>query len=376
MSSPVYIVADNVISPLGTTSAENYARVSAGDTGISLVDDAGLSPVPVYAARINDSSLPHIESSSPRFERLCILSIQEALTHTAISMADRDTIFILSTTKGNIELLAAGARDSDLSLSLSADRIAAHFRAVNKPIVVSNACISGVLAIITAKRLINAGKYKNAVVTGADVLSRFVVSGFQSLMAISDEPCRPFDKARKGINLGEGAATVVLTSDGSLVQPDSIQVLGEGLTNDANHISGPSRTGAELADAVTKAISRSSITAEDIAFISAHGTATLYNDEMESKAFERAGLSDTPLHSLKGYFGHTLGAAGVIETVMTIHSLRAKKVLASHGYTESGVPGSVTVNSSVVTSDKSHALKTASGFGGCNAALVYKLNTI
>lgn len=370
MSSPVYIVADNVISPLGNTSAVNYARVYAGDSGISLVDDAGLSPVPVYAARINDSSLPHVEGSAPRFERLCMLSIQEALTHTAISMMDRDTIFILSTTKGNIELLAAGGSDGELSLSLSADRIAAHFGAVNKPIVVSNACISGVLAIITAKRLIDSGRYKHAVVTGADVLSHFVVSGFQSLMAISDEPCRPFDRARKGINLGEGAATVVLTSDISQVQPDSIEVLGEGLTNDANHISGPSRTGAELADAVTKAISRSSIRAEDIAFISAHGTATLYNDEMESKAFETAGLSDTPLHSLKGYFGHTLGAAGVIETVMSIHSLRAKKVLASHGYTESGVPGSVTVNSSVVTSDKSHALKTASGFGGCNAAIV------
>lgn len=376
MSLPVYIIADNVISPLGATSEECYTRVRSGESGISLVEDTALSPTPFYAARIDDTKLPELEGAHTRFERLCILSVREALSHTSIRLDDPDTIFILSTTKGNIELLAHGAPDSELSLSLAADRIAAHFHAVNKPIVVSNACISGVLAIITAKRLINAGKYKHAVVTGADVLSRFVVSGFQSLMAISDEPCRPFDKARKGINLGEGAATVVLTNDISQVQPDSIQVLGEGLTNDANHISGPSRTGAELADAVTKALQRSDATAGDLSFISAHGTATLYNDEMESKAFELAGLSATPLHSLKGYYGHTLGAAGVIETVMTIHSLRENNILTSLRYAENGVPGRVTVNSSLAPSDRSYALKTASGFGGCNAALVYKLNTI
>ncbi len=375
MSSPVYIVADNVISPLGTTSAENYARVSAGDSGISLISDLHLSPTPLYAARIDDTTLPPADEAHTRFDRLCILSVTDALARTAIRLDDPDTIFILSTTKGNIELLADRAPESELSLSRSADCITAHFHAVNKPIVVSNACISGVVAIITAKRLIDSGRYKHAVVTGADVLSHFVVSGFQSLMAISDGPCRPFDKARKGINLGEGAATLVLTNDLSQLGANSIEVLGEGLTNDANHISGPSRTGAELADAVTKAVSRSSITTEDIAFISAHGTATLYNDEMESKAFERAGLSDTPLHSLKGYFGHTLGAAGVIETVMTIHSLREKKVLASHGYAEIGVPGLVKVNKVLVSSDKSHALKTASGFGGCNAALVLQRNT-
>ncbi len=373
MSAPVYIIADNVVSPLGVTSAECYSRVRSGVSGISQVDDVRLSQVPFYAGRIDDTTLPALEGQHTRFDKLCILSVKDALSHTSIRLDDKDTIFILSTTKGNIELLAGGAPDSDLSLSLSADRIASHFHAVNKPVVVSNACISGVLAIITAKRLISAGRYKHAVVTGADVLSKFVVSGFQSLMAISDEPCRPFDKSRKGINLGEGAATVVLTNDISQAGADSIQVLGEGLTNDANHISGPSRTGAELADAVTKALARSDASAADLSFISAHGTATLYNDEMESKAFEHAGLSATPLHSLKGYYGHTLGAAGVIETVMTIHSLREKKVLGSLGYAENGVPGHVSVNAGLVASDKSHALKTASGFGGCNAAIVYKI---
>jgi 3-oxoacyl-[acyl-carrier-protein] synthase-1 len=369
MAIPVYIIADNIISPLGNTSRENYDRVVKGETGISLVNDPDLSPTSFYASKID--SLPGTGDGLTRLERICILSIREAITAAGLRPNDKDTVFILSTTKGNIELISDSENANDISLSYTAEKIAGVFKMANKPIIVSNACISGVLAIITAKRLLTSGKYKHAVVVGADVLSKFVVSGFQSLMAISDEPCRPFDKDRKGINLGEAAATVVMTTDQSLIDENSVQVMGEGLTNDANHISGPSRTGNELADAVTKAMARSGVKPADLSFVSAHGTATLYNDEMESKAFESAGLSDVPLHSLKGYFGHTLGAAGVIETVMTIHSLRHKAVLASRNFEHLGVPGHLRINDIVTHSDKTHALKTASGFGGCNAALVY-----
>jgi 3-oxoacyl-[acyl-carrier-protein] synthase-1 len=371
MTKPVFIIADNIISPLGITSQENYERVINGETGLSLIDDAGLSDTAFYAAKIDDRKVPGLHIGDTRFERLCILSIQGALSQTNIKLSDPDTIFILSTTKGNIELIADGQTNGKVSLSGAAEEIAAYFQAVNKPVIVSNACISGVLAIITAKRLLATGKYKHAVVTGADALSKFVISGFQSLMAISDEPCRPFDVERKGINLGEGAATIVMTTDSTLTDKNSILIMGEGLTNDANHISGPSRTGEELADAVTKAISRSGIKNADLSFVSAHGTATIYNDEMESKAFDAAGLADVPLHSLKGYFGHTLGAAGVIETIMSIHSLRNRTIIASRNFEKSGVPFLLNINRAVANSDKSVFLKTASGFGGCNVALVY-----
>ncbi|MCW3125493.1 MAG: Beta-ketoacyl synthase [Bacteroidetes bacterium] len=369
MPTPVYIISDNVISPLGNTSQENYERIVNGETGISQVNDLSLSPIPFYASKINDDKLPVLDGPFTRFEMLCILSAKEALAQTSVKLSDRDTIFILSTTKGNIELITGG--DNDISLSKTAESIGSYFHAVNKPVVVSNACISGVLAIITAKRLLASGKYKHAVVTGADVLSKFVVSGFQSLMAISDEPCRPFDKDRKGINLGEGTATVVMTTDKALTDNTSILVMGEGLTNDANHISGPSRTGQELSDAVTKAMNRSGVKNSDLSFVSAHGTATLYNDEMESKAFDAAGLRDVPLHSLKGYFGHTLGAAGVIETIMSIYSLRNKAILASRNFEQLGVPSYLNITTAVAGSDKKVALKTASGFGGCNVALLY-----
>ena len=371
-----YIISDNIISPLGCTTAENFDKASKLESGISLINSGLYSSASIYASGISDDKITSAQASDKytRFEKLCINSITHALKGSGINGAETDTIFILSTTKGNIELIQNKDNKNlkDLiSLDHTAQIIASHFHAVNKPIVVSNACISGVLAIIMAKRLLVSGKYQNAVVIGADVLSEFVVSGFQSLMAMSDEPCRPFDKDRKGINLGEGAATVIMTTNKDLINENSALVMGEALSNDANHISGPSRTGQELADAVSKAMAKSSISASDISFISSHGTATIYNDEMESKAFDLAGLNEVPLHSLKGYFGHTLGAAGVIESIMTIRSLRNKCILASKNFEHIGVPRGLNINSKLNQSDKHHALKTASGFGGCNAAVVY-----
>ena len=367
-----YIIADNIVSPLGSTTQENFDQVRQRKSGICLMNNDLYSDGSIYAAGMKEEVSN--DKGATRFESLCIQSITQALSHTSFTGAEKDTIFILSTTKGNIDLVEKDKSPdiiARVSLEHIAQLIASHFQAVNKPIVVSNACISGVLAIITAKRLLASGKYRHAVVVGADLLSRFVVSGFQSLMAMSDEPCRPFDKARKGINLGEGAATVIMTTDHSLTNHNSILVLGEGVSNDANHISGPSRTGDELAGAVFKAMRISSITPVDLSFVSAHGTATIYNDEMESRAFYSAGLSAVPLHSLKAYFGHTLGAAGVIESIMTIQSLREKCILPSGNFSDLGVPKDIKVNSQLVDSDKHYALKTASGFGGCNAALVY-----
>ncbi len=371
-----FIISDNIISPLGSTTRDNFDKVSNGESAIELISNDLLSSNSICASRIDDKQIkdkPLLDAYT-RFEMLCILSVLEALSKSGINGSEKDTIFVLSTTKGNIELIQNDSLVSvkdRVSLEHTAELIASHFHAANKPLVVSNACISGVLAIIMAKRLLESGKYQNAIVVGADVLSDFVVSGFKSLMAMSDEPCRPFDIARKGINLGEGAGTIVMTTNKALTDKNSILVMGEGLTNDANHISGPSRTGQELADAVSKALSRSNINGDELSFISAHGTATVYNDEMESKAFDIAGLNNIPLHSLKAYFGHTLGAAGVIESIMTIQSLRNKVVLPSGNFEQLGVPKSLHINTKLLDSDKHHALKTASGFGGCNAALVY-----
>lgn len=361
------IISDSIVSPLGMTSAENFAALRNGRTGVSRIEDRLLSEDAFVASRINSLEL---SKGYTRCETLAILSIQDALSKSVEKIDLSATVFILATTKGNIELLDGNLPTlPGLDLHVTAKKIADKFR-VAKNYVVSNACTSGVMALITAKRLLNAGKFNYAIVTGVDVLSPFVVSGFRSLHALSDELCRPFDAQRKGLNLGEAAATMILSKSSE----SDFVLLGDGSSNDANHISGPSRTGEELAQAIEVAVAESSIDKKEIDFVSAHGTATPYNDEMEAKAFAKAGLSSTPVNSLKGYFGHTLGAAGLVEAVMSVHSLKKNEIIGTKGFSSLGVSQSLNVIAKNESRKIKTFIKTASGFGGCNAAVVIQKN--
>ncbi len=379
----VFVAADNIISPLGNTTAANYEAVRRGDSAIRKHNDPSLAAASFYGAVITAEQMSDLPGSRnvsgetyTKFEQLAILSIKDALAQTTIAAGDARTGFVLSTTKGNIELIGDNAATpSALQLYPAAQKIAAFFGHTNKPVVISNACISGLLAMIIGQRMIRSGQYDHVIVTGADVFTQFVLSGFQSFLAVSSEPCKPFDAERNGITLGEAVATVILTADRSKAPKAAIK-LGEGVSsNDANHISGPSRTGEELGAAVVKAIKNSGLTTEDIGFVSAHGTATLYNDEMEAKAFNYAGLQDTPLNSLKGYYGHTLGAAGLVEAIIGMRSLNDNLVIPTKGYSEHGVPLPLNVCSgSPLAREMQYFVKTTSGFGGCNAAMVFGKN--
>jgi 3-oxoacyl-[acyl-carrier-protein] synthase I len=362
----VWAVADSVVSPLGLTSEANYKNLRQNNSGISLVNDLLLSENPFYAAKLQGLVS---DSQETKFESMCLKAVENALA--GMALAPERTLFILSTTKGNIHFLEEQKIDHPrIHLHATAKWLAAK-AGLHHFLVVSNACISGVLALIIAKRFIESGKYDHAVIVGADVLSHFVVSGFRSLSALSDAPCRPFDAGRKGVTLGEAAAAIVLSARPELLgSSPEISIAGGGVSNDANHISGPSRTGDELASAITQALYEAEKKPGDIDFISAHGTATLFNDEMEAKAFNKSGMANIPLNSLKGYFGHTLGAAGLLETAMSIHSLRNNEVLATRGFESSGVSQPVAVSSKVISKSLRTCLKTASGFGGCNAAVV------
>jgi 3-oxoacyl-[acyl-carrier-protein] synthase-1 len=372
----VFVVSDNILSPLGLTAAENFEQLTKNVSGIKEHEDANMSTHPFYASLFdkNDGLIKKgDESIYTKFEQLLIASASNAFENSGINTRDKKTILIISSTKGNISLLETEpyslALQKRIALHTSAKIVAGYFGFVNQPIVVSNACISGLLAILVGMRLIQAGQFENAVITGADVISKFVLSGFQSFQAISDEPCKPFDKARCGINLGEGAGTLILSSHKKY--SGVIKVMGGSVNNDANHISGPSRTGAELAGVIKKSLLEANIPASEIDFISAHGTATHYNDEMEAKAITIAGLQSVPVNSLKGYYGHTLGAAGLIESIISIHSLNENLVLPTKGFKQPGVTKPLNICSSVLHASLQNCLKTASGFGGCNAAVVF-----
>ncbi|MEZ2445135.1 beta-ketoacyl synthase [Chitinophaga sp. RCC_12] len=378
----VYVVADNIVGPLGSTTRENFDQVLSGNSGIAQHNNAAYAAAPFYGAITTPAQLDAFTANAnvkgyTRFERLLVASIQSALQQTAVTLTDARTGFIVSTTKGNIELLEQQPEGAvpplaNMQLYTTAKKIAAHFNAANEPLVISSACISGLVAILTGKRLIESGRYDHVVVTGADVLTRFVLSGFQSFQAVSAVPCKPFDANRTGVTLGEGAATVILSRE----KGNARFSLGAGaISNDANHISGPSRTGEELAAVMQLAVNGSGLTAADIGFVSAHGTATLYNDEMEAKALHHAGLAAVPVNSLKGYYGHTLGAAGLIEAIISMQAMKAGVVLPTKGFEIPGVSMPVNVHNTLLQKTSRHFLKTVSGFGGCNAAMVFNLNS-
>ncbi len=306
---------------------------------------------------------------------MMILTINHILKESNLKITNK-TGLIIASTKGNIDALSPKSEFYNLKsrayLPELGKQIQDFFNFKNEPVILSNACVSGVLALVVAKRLIQSNLYDDVIVVGGDLVSEFILSGFTSFQAISDKPCKPFSKNRTGITLGEAVASALVTSDKKNISKNSIQIIGGASCNDANHISGPSRTGEGLFLSVKSALDEANIKASELDYISAHGTATNYNDEMESVAFSRLKMLDIPLNSLKGYYGHTLGASGLLETIMGIESLNNNTLIASKGFDELGVTHPVKVIRKTIQKELQVFLKTASGFGGCNTAAIFK----
>lgn len=366
------VVSTNIVSPLGMSSQENWRAVMQGRSALRRLENYKGIPLPFVASVFTPEQVEKLAVEGfTRFESLAIRSITEALTHTDLDVHGERTIFILSTTKADVEELGfVEERDGDYHRpALSAQRIAEHVGIGGGAIVCCNACISGVSAQILADRLISCGHYDNAVVCGADLVSSFTASGFLSFKSLSNEACRPFDADRQGLNLGEAAATIVFTRADSLRDGDWLFERGE-MDNDAFHLSTPAPSG-EGARKVMEAVMKGR-DASELAFVSAHGTATMFNDQMESVAIEKAGLSSVPLTALKGWFGHTLGASGVLEVILGMMAVSESVVLPLRGFREIGVSGKVNLSPELRTTDKNSFLKMISGFGGCNAAALYR----
>ncbi len=354
----VYKVGDNIISPLGFGSLENFVAVRAGRSGLRRCDGAyglpGSYELSVFSAEQRAEIM--VEGLS-FFESLCVRSIRDAASCCIRALSSPYSVLILSSTKGDLEGLAEAAGRIASAVGIAGDR---------GPLVVCNACVSGVNAIVLADRLLEDEEVEYVVVCGADVLNAFIVSGFDSFKSLSSEACRPFDMERLGLNLGEAAATVILSK-----KHKSDWQIGAGrIRNDAVHISNPSNKGEGLFRALRASFSELSLPTDEIAFVNAHGTATMFNDQMEAVAFRRAGLDAVPVNAFKGYYGHTLGAAGVLESILCMLSVDAGVALGTLGFHELGVSANIKVSAEEVERHDCHAfVKTLSGFGGCNAVL-------
>lgn len=382
LKGKVFISASAIVTSLGEGVKRNFSALLRGEVGVRRVVNPRVSQSPVTAGIIPDSVY---DALYERYDRQRTLTLTEIIAVHCVSSVlgnrSADGIgLVIASAKGNISLLEGHSAewaefreetgevaDSALLLGPMARRIASRFGInADDTFVVSNACISGITAVAVARRLILSGRYKEMVVVGVDTQNRFITSGFASFKSLSDDVCRPYDESRCGLNLGEACGAMLLTTEG-----DGVCISGAALTDDANHISGPSRTGDGLYFAMRKAMAEAG--ADNVDMLQMHGTATAYNDEMESKACSLAGLQNVPVQSLKPYFGHTMGASGVIETIIAAEELRNKILVGTHGFEMLGVPMPLNISQSNVelpSGKPLRALKTASGFGGTNAALL------
>jgi len=256
-----------------------------------------------------------------------------------------------------------------------ADVMAQAFDLHGPRLTVVNACSSGTDAIGLGADWIRSGLCDLVLAGGSDELCRVTCNGFISLMISDQQPCRPFDCGRAGLNLGEGAAILVLESSKLLKQKGAPQayINGYGSACDAWHLTAPHPDGLGLRQALNLALTDAGIQAEEISFINAHGTATLNNDLTEGKVLQDI-FPQTPFLSTKGDTGHTLGAAGALEAAFTIAMLQAGKIPASTGFKETDPK----IDHAPTTCEQEIkgqlALSQSLAFGGNNAALVISLD--
>lgn len=286
---------------------------------------------------------------------------------------------LTATTKGGIDTLerrrrGAGGDAADAVLPRLLAALARRF-GIDGPVVnVSAACASSTLAVARGAAAIALGTADAVLVCGADLVTEFVFSGFSALRALSPGPCRPFDRDRAGLTLGEGAAAVLLMDADRARRegrPHLGTVAGWGAANDANHVTAPARDGCGLVQAARAALDRAGLGAGAVAAVSAHGTGTVHNDGMELVAFRTLfGGRPVPIHSIKGAVGHTLGAAGAIEVAVGLKTLASRTAPPTAGleHPAPGADGWVSREAAAIAGD--YLLSTNSGFGGVNGAVV------
>lgn len=353
----VYLDHGHIISSLGEGSNLNFQKILEGKDGFNTHFHSPQSNKQYPVGKLKE--LQRLDTA--------IAEVLNYYKDTLPAEVNWKTLkVIVTTTKGGLR---------DFEQELITDMVVkglASYDIESSPLIISNACVSGVMGIIHGANLINAGLVEHVLVIGVDFATDFVLEGFESLHALSEEKCRPFDENRKGINLSDCIASVFLTKNKDLLTNNGFEYLGGASGNDANHISGPSRTGEGLYKSVSRALRQAGIAVDKIDYINAHGTATNYNDEMESIAFERLGMAEVPINSLKGFFGHTLGAAGVLEVVLAMQQALNDVVLANNNLENNGVSGKVNLIKSNTKKNIQYLLKTSSGFGGINSSLILK----
>jgi 3-oxoacyl-[acyl-carrier-protein] synthase II len=310
-----------------------------------------------------------------------VMQMLKVILTKDLDIIPSDAFIFLATTMGEIDLLEKAVlkkiidpQESKLNKLLEKVKHLAKIK--NDGIIISCACASSSTAIAEAARIIESGKKDCILVVAVDALSEFVFNGFSSLMALDKNRAKPFDQNRSGLSLGEAAGFILLMSQARANKEKRqalAQVAGWGLSCDANHMTGPSRNADGLIRAITGALKKAKISLDKIGCISSHGTGTIYNDAMEILAYKNIFKNKKiPAYSIKGGTGHTLAAAGLIETIMTLKVQREKTIPPTVGLNDPDLQATGWVSPLAKKLKQTTIILNNCGFGGINAALVLK----
>ena len=371
----VLVTAAASVTGLGPDLDTTWRRLLAGETAVRPIRrfDAGR-----YPAR-NASWIEGLES---RGNRSLLYPLLERLLD-GFGPLPPGCRLVTATTKGCIDTFERVRKGlpgvvDDIPVSGPLAWLASRLGSADPGVNISSACASSTIAVARAAAMIASGRADAVVVVCMDLVSEFVFSGFSSLQALDPAGCRPFDRNRNGLSLGEGGAALLMMS-AETARGKGIRgigsVVGWGAANDATHVTAPARDGCGLIQAVRRAMAKASIGPDDISAINAHGTGTVYNDEMEVTAFQEVfGSRRIPLNSIKGAIGHTLGAAGGIEVAVGLRSLADHTLPPTAGFREPMERCGFPVSPLPQPIGGRYLLSTNSGFGGINAALILKGN--
>ena len=387
------VVGAGIISPLGSGLPETLRSLQTAQDCVTPVTrfDVGQCRCKT-AGQIPDEQLEPVQSQGRRIARLhrashmMITALEEAL---AQSPDFRPELTVIGTTSGGMSF------GEDYYRSLDRDRPARHSPTwlanyppqkavidaqeafgISAPAqIIANACASGTNAIGHAFMCLQSGKYQRVLTGGYDAISELVFIGFDSLQASTPEKCRPFDRGRTGMVLGEGAAILLLENWESAEKRGATilgEIIGYGISTDNHHLTQPDPSGIGPRRAMEQALQTASITAKEIDYINAHGTATPFNDAAEGKAISEL-FQNVPVSSTKSMMGHSLGAAGAIESVICLLALQHQFLPANINFRapdknlELGIVANQTRAASVRT-----VLSNSFGFGGTNASIVMR----
>lgn len=392
MSGKVVVTGVGVVSALGVGVEKNICALQNGQSGIASIkhlktrlrDEFVLGEVKYSNDELKSQLGINAEELVSRTSLMAFLAAREAVEMAGLNSQEKKSCALISgTTVGGMDLteqISDFNSEENLldilklhSCGDSTEKTAAFLGVEGFITTHSTACSSAANAIMLAARMIKSGRAERVIAGGVDALSAFTLNGFNSLMILDRKHCRPFDRSRAGLNLGEGAGFIVLERENAMNKKKALAVLsGYANANDAHHQTASSPDGVGASLSMQKAMQVAGVSVNEISYINAHGTGTPNNDSSEAKAIAKLfGSKVPPFSSTKSFTGHTLGACGGVEAVFSIKALMNQELYSGLNFSLSDEDVNINPIQQYKKAEVKHVLSNSFGFGGNNSTLIF-----